>query len=621
MRFSTGYAAFQFGLHMKLNLYAPVAALSLILCEDLRSIEAPAGFISQAGDRSVVLHWERNSEPGINGYHVYRSLDPNGTFALLGTVSATSPGYCDLNVTNGQTNFYHVAAVAASLEGPASETLATVPHPFASDDEFLDYVQRTCFNYFWYGANPANGLVPDRTAKTSPCSIAAVGFGLTAIGIGIDHGWISRTQGVARVLTTLGTFLNLPQGTNASGTIGYKGWFYHFLDMNSGLRYTPFNSELSSIDTVLLLAGVLYAKQYFNGSDAGETSIRAMADTLFGRLDWNWMARGTDAVCMGWHPETGFISGNWIGYDEGMIIYCLGLGTATNPLPGTAWSSWTRGYTWVTNYNLAYVPFPALFVHQYSHCWIDFRHMADAYMNAHQSTYFENSRRATLANRAYCIANPLHQPGYSSNVWGLTACDGPNGYAARGAPGGLDDGTVAPTAAGGSIAFTPEYSVPTLRYFYTNFVRTLWTAYGFRDAFNLGGAGWWDTDELGIDQGPIVIMIENYRTQKVWRLFMQNPEVQRGLQRAGFAALPWIPAGLEVQIAQNSCNLNWGAGIGRTYQVEYSPDLETWFASPTGELTATAPMVAWTDAGPPATPSEPFMATQRFYRVFQFGLP
>jgi hypothetical protein len=204
----------------------------------------------------------------------------------------TSPGFCNPSnsVINGQTNFYRVTALTTTAEESLpSVTLATVPRPFANDDEFLDYVQQTHFDYFWYLANPNNGLIPDRSTPTSPCSIAAVGFGLTAIGIGIDRGWISRTQGVARVLTTLNTFLNGPQGASTTGTIGYKGWFYHFLEMNTATR-SP-NSELSSIDTALLLAGMLYAKQYFDGADADETNIRTMTDAIFNRVDWNWMAR------------------------------------------------------------------------------------------------------------------------------------------------------------------------------------------------------------------------------------------------------------------------------------------------------------------------------------------
>ena len=219
------------------------------------AVEAPTGLSGQAGDQSVVLHWDRNSEVDLAGYRVYRALSSSGPFVLQNQSLLTAPGFCDLNVVNGQTNFYQVTALTTtSQESLPSPSLAAIPHPFANDDEFLDYVQQASFDYFWYGANPTNGLIPDRSAAGSVCSIAAVGFGLSAIGIGIDHGWISRTQGVARVLTTLNTFLLGPQGAGSSGTIGFQGWFYHFLDMNTALRA---NSELSSIDTALLLAGIL----------------------------------------------------------------------------------------------------------------------------------------------------------------------------------------------------------------------------------------------------------------------------------------------------------------------------------------------------------------------------
>src|SRR5438445_7459655 len=391
-------------LGMKRILFFAIPFLAS--CGDLATaIEAPIGFVSRAGDQSIVLHWEKSSDPGLAGYRVYRSLSNSGPFVLQNTSLLTSPGFSDVtaNIVNGQTNFYQVTAVAgSSQESLPSPTLAVIAHPFTNDNEFLDYVQQTSFDYFWYLANPANGLVPDRTARGSACSIAAVEFGLTAIGIGIDHGWISRTQGVSRVLTTLNTLLQGPQGTNATGVIGYKGWFYHFLDMNTALRAG--GPELSSIDTALLLGGILYAKQYFDGTNAAETSIRAMADAIFNRVDWNWMAQGTDAVAMGWQPTTGFSGfGNWIGYNEGMIINCLGLGAATNPLPASAWSRWTSGYTWATNYGFAFVPFPPLFGHQYSHCWIDFRHIADSYMNGHNSTYFENSRHARSAILRYSM--------------------------------------------------------------------------------------------------------------------------------------------------------------------------------------------------------------------------
>jgi hypothetical protein len=600
-------------------LFAPVRCVL--------AIQSPTGTVSLAGDQSIVLHWNRNAEANLAGYRVYRSTaGAGGPFSPLNSSLLTGPGYCDVSgkVVNGQTNFYYVTAVdSGSQESSPSTTLSALPHPFASDDEFMDYVQETCFYYFWYAANPANGLVPDRSASGSACSIAAVGFGLTAIGIAADHGWISRTQAVARVLTTLNTFLQGPQGPGTTGIIGYKGWFYHFLDMNTALRS---GAELSSIDTALLLAGILYAKQYFNGSGPDETSIRSMADAIFNRVDWTFMSRGSNAVAMGWDPTSGFTGfGNWIGYNEAMILYCLGLGTATNPLPASAWNVWTSGYVYGTYYGQTFVSFPPLFGHEYSHCWIDFRHIADAYMNSRNSTYFENSRRAALAQVAYCSTVP--HVGYSSTIWGLTACDGPgtNGYAAYAArglpPGGFDDGTIAPTAAGGAIPFTPEYSLPALKAFYSRFRPRIWTEYGFRDAFNIGAGGWYGPDELGIDQGPIVIMIENYRNQRVWQFFMQNPEVQRGLQRAGFVPLPFVAVGLQPVPAQSGFNLSWNASLGRFYQVEYSPQLLTWSASPGFVQATNNGTFNWLDTGPPLTVSPPATAPERFYRVFQLGTP
>jgi hypothetical protein len=586
------------------------------------AIDTPTNLVSCAGDESIVLHWDQSTDPTLAGYNVYRSANSAGPFTVQNTSLLISAGFCDLHVIDGQTNFYQVTAVDTSANAsPPSAALAAVAKPFASEDQLLDYIQETDFDYFWYWANPANGLVPDRSETNSSCSIAAVGFGLTAIGIAIDHGWISRAQGVARVTTTLNTFLQGPQGPEATGVIGYNGWFYHYLDMSTAVRA---NSELSSIDTTILLAGILYDKQYFDGTNADETNIRTMASAIFNRVNWSWMAQGTNAVSTAWYPTTGFNSNNWVGYDEAMILYLLGLGTATNPLPASAWPQWTTGYIWATNYGQAYVQFPSMYVHVFSHCWIDYRHIADSYMSNHNSTYFENSRRASLAQLAFAIANPNHEVGYSSNVWGLNASDGPTGYAVHAITGtpisGFDDGTIAPSAAGGVMAFTPEYSEPALSYFYSHFRLHLWTSFGFYDAFNLT-AQWYDIDELGIDQGPIVIMIENYRTQRPWKLFMQNQEVQTGLQRAGFNSLPFVAVQAQAFPSSNAVSLTWAAQAGGAYQVEYSPDLVTWFASPTGEVVATNSTASWTDSGLPATTALPFSVTQRYYRVFQFGFP
>lgn len=403
-------------------------------------------------------------------------------------------------------------------------------------EALLDTLQHSSFNFFWNEANPSNGLIKDRNTPGSPCSIASVGFGLSAICTGVEHGWITRAQARQRVLTTLQTFWNGPQGNGASGYIGYKGLYYHFLDMNTATR--TWSSEVSTIDSALLFAGILDAKQYFSQSEPSEDLIRALADSIYYRADWNFFRNLYPSILMGWKPGTQFAGfGQWIGYNEAMIMYILALGSPTHPVPAYCWQAWTSGYNWSTHYGQTYVTFPPLFGHQYSHCWIDFRNLQDAYMRGKGIDYFENSRRATLAQRAYCVANPGGFAGYAFDCWGLTASDGPWGYNARGAPPAQnDDGTVTPTAAASSIPFAPDEVIPTLHHFYDVHGPNLWGPYGFKDAFNLT-VNWWGPDHIGIDQGPIVMMIENYRTDKIWDRFMQNEDIRLGLIRAGFTGL------------------------------------------------------------------------------------
>jgi hypothetical protein len=430
----------------------------------------------------------------------------------------------------------------ASAEGGgfASALLPPIESTTLTTTALLDTLQHTAFDFFWDQANPANGLIRDRWPTPSPCSIASVGFGLSAICIGIDHGWITREEGRDRVLTTLNTFWTYPQGPDVSGTIGYKGLFYHFLDMNTGER--TWSCELSTIDTALLFAGIIDAREYFDGDDAEEVQIRALADSITGRADWDYMRNGGAGIRMGWKPETGFSGfGEWVGYNEAMILYLLAIGSPTFPVPGVTWIIWTSGYSWQTQYGYEYVVFPPLFGHQYSHCWIDFRSIQDSYMQLKGITYFENSRRATLAQREYCIANPGGWTGYGENVWGITASDTPTGYMARGAPPPQnDEGTITPTAVAGSIAFAPEVTIPTLHHWYDTYRPQLFSIYGFVDAFNLT-VNWWDSDYIGIDEGPIILMIENYRTGKVWERVMGNANVQAGLALAGFGPATGVP--------------------------------------------------------------------------------
>ena len=415
------------------------------------------------------------------------------------------------------------------------------------DATFLDRLERATFDFFWHEANPKNGLIKDRSTPDSPCSIAAVGFGLSAIHIAIERGWISREAGRERVLLTVRTFAQGRKGPELAGTIGYRGWFYHFLDMEAGTRAVKlWKSELSSIDTGFFLAGVLDAREFFNASHPDERAIRDLADSLVRSVDWQWMADG-NLLRHGWNPESGFIPHRWQGYNEAMLLYVLALGAdALQPAaerasaPVVSWDAWTRTYQWSTDHD--YIVFPPLFGHQYSHCWIDFRGIADAYLREKGIDYFENSRRATFAQRAYCIANPGAFPNYGPNEWGLTACDGPDrngyrGYQARGAPPPEnDDGTISPAAAGGSLPFAPEICLPALRNFDAKYHDRLWTRYGFGDAFNVK-ADWFAAVTLGIDQGPILLMAANYRNSSVWKRMMQSPVIQRGLARAGFKPL------------------------------------------------------------------------------------
>ena len=436
--------------------------------------------------------------------------------------------------------------------------LAALASPAAAitDAALLDSLQRTSFQYFWDQGSSVTGLIRDRNTGGSPASTASTGFGLSAICIGIDHGWVSRTDGATRVLTALQVLWNMPQGNATSGTIGYKGLYWHWLDMSTATR--TWDSELSTIDTALLFAGIMDAREYFTSNTGDEPQIRALADSITSRADWAFMKNGGPGLKMGFKPGvTGFSGfGTWTGYNEAMIMYIIAIGSHTHPVPSSDWKTWTSGYNWSTQFGYTYLIFPPLFGHQYSHCWIDFRAVQDTFMMTHSSNYFENSTRATLAQRAYAIANPGGKVGYGANLWGLTASDvpPPTGYNARGAPPAQnDDGTITPTAPISSIPFAPTECLAVAHNLWDNYGTFLWGPYGFKDAFNLtSNPDWYDTDYLGIDQGPIIMMIENYRNNAVWNRFMKHPDIVRGMFLAGFSGsfagvpTPSAPSGVEL---------------------------------------------------------------------------
>lgn len=430
----------------------------------------------------------------------------------------------------------------------------------------FDDLEKRTFDYFWETANPDNGLIPDRYPYTEPfSSVAAIGFGLTAYGIGVERGYVTREQAVQRTLLTLRYLEGLPQGSREEGMAGYRGFYYHFLRMDDGTRYADW-VELSSVDTALLLGGVLFSQSYFDADTPDETEIRGLADTIYRRVEWPWMQVRPPLIAMGWYPKRGYIPFDWQGYNEGMLIYILALGSPTQGVGSDAWDAWTKTYTraWGTFQDQEYLGFAPQFGHQYSHVWIDYRGIRDAYMRKRGFDYFENSRRATYAQRAYAIANPMGWKLYGENIWGLTASDGPQGanldydgglrefrhYSARGAglADAFDDGTIAPTAAAASLPFAPEIVIPAVEEMYNRYGKEIYSRYGFLDAFNpsftydvplktgqlIPGFGWVASDYIGIDQGPIIAMIENYRDDFVWNVMKKNPYIRRGLKRAGF---------------------------------------------------------------------------------------
>ena len=393
--------------------------------------------------------------------------------------------------------------------------------PFSPEDEqLLDDLERLTCCYFFEQASPDTGLVKDRcnarraaSDNTIVASIAATGFGLTALCIGDMRGYISRAEAKARVLTTL-RFLHdkLPH---------HRGFFYHFANINTGERV--WDSEISSIDTAILLCGILTCRTHFR-----DTDITLLAHSISNRVEWTWLSEDTSLLSHGWLPEVGFLPYRWDYYNEMMMMYLLGLGSPTYPLRTEAWDAWKRiafdyeGMRYIGS-------FAPLFVHQYSQAWFDFRGKRDKYAD-----YFQNSVVATKVHRRFCIELHRQFPDFSPDLWGITASDSPNGYVVWGGPPatGPIDGTIVPHAAGGSLPFLPQETMQVLRTIRNRYPQT-WSCYGFVDALN-PLKNWYDTDVVGIDAGITMVMAENARTGYIWKVFMENPEAQLGMQRAGF---------------------------------------------------------------------------------------
>ncbi len=417
------------------------------------------------------------------------------------------------------------------------------------DDQLLDRLQRGAFGYFVDQTNPVNGLVADTSRAGSPASIAVVGFALSTYPTAVERGWLEREDAATRTLVTLRFFEQSVQDADPDGT-GYKGFYYHFLDLMSGKRV--WQCEVSPIDTSLLFAGILTAAAYFTEATSTETEIRALARELYDRIDWDWARNGKATVAQGWTPESGFLHYEWQGYNEAALLYVLGIASPSHPLPITSYSAWTMTYQWERIYGADVLYAGPLFIHQFSHAWIDFRKIQDRFMREKGSDYFENSCRAVDIQREYARLDPNEYRNSGPDCWGFSAGDGPGRlalrvrgrdrrffeYVARGVPFGPDDGTIAPAAALASLPFAPTLALSAVRHFlelYPEWKDTWRLPSGFnRSAPGADSRGWVSEGHFGLDQGVVVLMIENYRSGLIWKLMRSSLPIRTGLTRAGF---------------------------------------------------------------------------------------
>ncbi len=403
-------------------------------------------------------------------------------------------------------------------------------YAYASNDQelLLDKVESSAFQYFQKEVHPQTGLVYDSASNHKggltqhQASVAATGFGLTALGVGVERGWIDRAEAKSKVRKTLEFFLTQAEGEH--------GFYYHFLDPKNGKRSAK--SELSPIDTALFLAGVIFVTEYFE-----DPQIRDLAEKILDRIDWPWMLNGGKTFALAWSPEHGFSKRRWDHFDESLLLYILALGSPLHPISAESWKALARPVGSYQGHRL--IQMPPLFTHQYPHLWIDFRNKNDGYAD-----YFENSRQASLAHRQFAMDQSSRFTTYGMNTWGFTASNGPFGYKAYGAPPGwpTHDGTIAPTGCLTSMMFTPKESKACLQHLYERYQDSLWGDYGFSDAFNLD-KHWFDDRVIAIDQGAILLGIENSRSELIWKTTSRSSIIKTGLDAAGFKsgtmALPW----------------------------------------------------------------------------------
>ncbi len=419
----------------------------------------------------------------------------------------------------------------------------------SSDEALLDQLEHAAFEYFLQNVNPLNGLVADNSRVNAPVSIAVVGFALSVYPVAVERGWIARDEAVRNILAALRFFHGSDQSGSPTAT-GYKGFYYHFLDIVSGARV--WRSELSMVDTALLIAGVLTASRYFVAESTDEIELREVADVLYRRIDWCWAQDDAHTIRQGWKPECGFLHYGWEGYSEAILLYVLALGSPTHPITPDCYRAWTSTYQWENLYGNDCLYGGPLFVHHFSHAWIDFRGIRDRFMREKRSDYFENSRSAVRIQREYARRNPREFAGYDENCWGLSAGDGPSdelpdevnerrrlfGYAARSVPYGPDDGTLSAPCVLASLPFAPQVVMDAVRSMTQRYPEVL-TEGRLSSGFNptladADGRAWVSPGHYGLDQGIVLMMIANHRSETIWRLMRDCRYIRAGLHGAGF---------------------------------------------------------------------------------------
>ncbi len=426
--------------------------------------------------------------------------------------------------------------------------------PQGSDKEMLSCLLKETFDYFLKEIIPETGLIPDSTQPNSPVSVAVMGLALTAYTVGVKRGLISRNQAVKITLKILRFFSKSKQSIDNDAT-GYKGFYYHFIDGRTGAR--AWESEVSTIDTALFIAGALSSACFFDQDHNGEAEIRKLADDLYRRIDWQWALAGGDTICHGWKPEAGFLPYHWDkGYNEAQILYILALGSPTFPISEKGYEKWTSTFEIRNYHSLRYIYAGPLFIHQMSQIWLPLKGIRDSACIKAGFDYFENSRRATLAQQLYAMNNPQGFAHYGEFGWGFTASDGPGpaelevdgkkrvfyGYIARGAPDDYDDGTVSPWAVVASLPFAPDIVLGTIRHAIEKLhLKAHSRVYGFDASFNptfpkrtCNRNGWVSEWRFGLNQGPVILMIENFESGLIWKTMLKCQYVAVGLRRAGF---------------------------------------------------------------------------------------